>query len=835
MTAQRPFASSHSQSHSTTALARTQRQRQLCHERQCNQPCHDGHDGNGCFRSLCRRHHHGRFDALVVTPRASPPKAIHAPAMHSHRQVPTPLMSPPAERPLSAASPSLLAASGPTPHVSHLPAGPTTVAATAVTAIVPPQPSPPLSPNTPPLNARKPSFMAKIRESARDVVNATTGRNRSPSAQGRARPSSATAAGPSTPPSGSPRMAPSPNASPLFGHSTHHNHGGSTPPGTPPNEAFPPLSLGAPAAGASANSSNHSLHTAISGGGVTSPGPAPSHGDTSPPPTMERKASLKEALQTLKSRTLSLGRSKSNDATDGAKAAKEGTLADKYGVCEKTCIGKGATAVVRLVHKPCATTGEERVYAVKEFRRRRKNESEREYIKKLTSEFCISSSLHHINVVETIDLIQDENAHWCEVMEYCAGGDLYSVIKGGKMSREEMYCCWKQLIFGVHYLHENGVAHRDIKPENLLLDHEGHLKITDFGVSEVFKICWETEPHLSKGICGSEPYIAPEEFEGGEYDAREVDVWACGIVLYAMVYSGIPWRSATKDDPNYAYYVKYRGRDFEAIDRLPSGCRELMYKILEPNPKARATIKDIMADPWFQSIETCFECREYGAPLPEGVELRPKLAAHVHHVQAVSPPRSRTSSNANTVAKEAAKATAAVVAGAGAPAAKDVAKAVSAAASAAVQQPEAIPPVPALPTEVKDRATVTAAAPPAPPATTRQPSGNTAHASGLPTPRASPSSASSLSPAAPAPLSPTLSPPHQPSSSKSAAAAATISPPPSAPSSPQFPPSTSTGGHPPALSPGGSSPKPQRSASTSSAPKNGLSKIEAAFRDLLHM
>ena len=64
-----------------------------------------------------------------------------------------------------------------------------------------------------------------------------------------------------------------------------------------------------------------------------------------------------------------------------------------------------------------------------EFRKRRRTESEKEYVKKLTAEFCISSTLHHINVVETVDLIQDENHNWCEVMEFCPGGDLYGAIK----------------------------------------------------------------------------------------------------------------------------------------------------------------------------------------------------------------------------------------------------------------------------------------------------------------------------------------------------------------------------------------------------------------------
>ena len=66
-----------------------------------------------------------------------------------------------------------------------------------------------------------------------------------------------------------------------------------------------------------------------------------------------------------------------------------------------------------------------------EFRKRRKNESEKEYVKKLTAEFCISSTLHHPNIVETVDLVQDENQHWCEVMEFCPGGDLYAAIKKG--------------------------------------------------------------------------------------------------------------------------------------------------------------------------------------------------------------------------------------------------------------------------------------------------------------------------------------------------------------------------------------------------------------------
>jgi protein-serine/threonine kinase len=114
---------------------------------------------------------------------------------------------------------------------------------------------------------------------------------------------------------------------------------------------------------------------------------------------------------------------------------------------------------------------------LQEFRKRRKNETEKEYVKKLTAEFCISSTLHHPNVVETVDLVQDEAQHWCEVMEFCPGGDLYAAIKKGGMSPSEVECCFKQMLAGVAYLHGQGVAHRDIKPENLLFDLKGHLKV----------------------------------------------------------------------------------------------------------------------------------------------------------------------------------------------------------------------------------------------------------------------------------------------------------------------------------------------------------------------
>ena len=157
-------------------------------------------------------------------------------------------------------------------------------------------------------------------------------------------------------------------------------------------------------------------------------------------------------------------------------------------------------------------------------------------------------------------------------------------------------------------MHSMGVAHRDIKPENLLLDAVGHVKITDFGVSDVFRMCWEKSTHYSKGLCGSEPYIAPEQFECKEYDARLVDVWAAAVVFYCMQFQELPWRVAKMSDPTFKEFVhSYHGSPAPSpLSNLsPRDCRPLLKKMLCPDPKGRWGMDEILKDPWLTSVELC--------------------------------------------------------------------------------------------------------------------------------------------------------------------------------------------------------------------------------------
>jgi protein-serine/threonine kinase len=122
-------------------------------------------------------------------------------------------------------------------------------------------------------------------------------------------------------------------------------------------------------------------------------------------------------------------------------------------------------------------------------------------------------------------------------MEYCPGKDMFTKIRDVGFAECEIDCLYKQLLTGIEYLHEVGVVHRDLKPENLLLDSTHRiLKITDFGnlllnigVASVFKTQFEKEPRKINGVCGSAPYIAPEEWiENSAYLPTKVDIWACG-------------------------------------------------------------------------------------------------------------------------------------------------------------------------------------------------------------------------------------------------------------------------------------------------------------------
>lgn len=167
-------------------------------------------------------------------------------------------------------------------------------------------------------------------------------------------------------------------------------------------------------------------------------------------------------------------------------------LQSKYGKLGKV-LGSGAGGSVRLLKR----NSDGVTFAVKQFRDRHAWESEKDYAKKVTAEFCIGSTLHHGNIIETLDIIH-EGDHWYEVMEY-APYDLFAIVMTGKMTKEEIACAFKQIISGVAYLHGMGLAHRDLKLDNVVVNEHGIMKLIDFGSAVVFRYPFENDIVLASG------------------------------------------------------------------------------------------------------------------------------------------------------------------------------------------------------------------------------------------------------------------------------------------------------------------------------------------------
>ncbi|TRM61900.1 kinase-like domain-containing protein [Schizophyllum amplum] len=232
--------------------------------------------------------------------------------------------------------------------------------------------------------------------------------------------------------------------------------------------------------------------------------------------------------------------------------ATQAHLGKKYGKWGRV-LGSGAGGTVRLIKASNKNGGT--IYAVKEFRPKRNGESEKEYQKKVTAEFCVGSTLKHKNIIETVDIVSD-HGHYYEVMEY-APYDLFSVVMSGKMCRPEIYCVFRQICDGVEYLHSIGLAHRDLKLDNCVMTTDNVVKLIDFGTATVFHYPGK-KPVLATGIVGSDPYLAPEVLSCAEtgYDPRKTDVWSVAIIFMCMLLRRFPWKIPDpKTDASFRAFV----------------------------------------------------------------------------------------------------------------------------------------------------------------------------------------------------------------------------------------------------------------------------------------
>uniref|UniRef100_A0A914E2X9 non-specific serine/threonine protein kinase n=1 Tax=Acrobeloides nanus TaxID=290746 RepID=A0A914E2X9_9BILA len=179
------------------------------------------------------------------------------------------------------------------------------------------------------------------------------------------------------------------------------------------------------------------------------------------------------------------------------------------------------------------------------------------------------------------------------IMEYVSGGELFDyIVKHGRLKPPEARRFFQQIISGVDYCHRHMVVHRDLKPENLLLDDRNNVKIADFGLSNIM-----TDGDFLRTSCGSPNYAAPEVISGKLlYAGPEVDVWSCGVILYALLCGTLPF----DDEHVPTLFRKIKSGIFPVPDYLDKSVVNLLLHMLQVDPMKRATIKDVIQHEWFR-------------------------------------------------------------------------------------------------------------------------------------------------------------------------------------------------------------------------------------------
>ncbi|KAL9297201.1 hypothetical protein ACSQ67_023097 [Phaseolus vulgaris] len=166
--------------------------------------------------------------------------------------------------------------------------------------------------------------------------------------------------------------------------------------------------------------------------------------------------------------------------------------------------------------------------AIKILNRRKIKSMEME--EKVRREIKILRLFMHPHIIRLYEVIETPSDIYV-VMEYVKSGELFDyIVEKGRLQEDEARNFFQQIISGVEYCHRNMVVHRDLKPENLLLDSKCNVKIADFGLSNIMR-----DGHFLKTSCGSPNYAAPEVISGKLYAGPEVDVWSCGVILYALL------------------------------------------------------------------------------------------------------------------------------------------------------------------------------------------------------------------------------------------------------------------------------------------------------------
>jgi len=214
-------------------------------------------------------------------------------------------------------------------------------------------------------------------------------------------------------------------------------------------------------------------------------------------------------------------------------------------------------------------------------------------VERVAREIHILKLIRHPHIIQLYEIIETPRQLYL-IMEYASGGELFDyIVQHGRAKEPEACRFLHQILAGIEQVHSMHVVHRDLKPENLLLDERRDIKIVDFGLSNTHQV-----GQLLQTACGSPCYAAPEMIAGHQYEPSMVDIWSCGVILFALVCGYLPF-----EDQNTAeLYNKILNAEYEIPNFVSPEVSSLIAGMLTTDPGKRLTIEGIRWHPWYRQI-----------------------------------------------------------------------------------------------------------------------------------------------------------------------------------------------------------------------------------------
>lgn len=231
--------------------------------------------------------------------------------------------------------------------------------------------------------------------------------------------------------------------------------------------------------------------------------------------------------------------------------------------------------------------------------------ADEEMRKRFRKEAMALSKLNHPNIAIIHDFNTERDVDFL-AMEYISGVTLREKSLSGALPEAEVISLGKQAAEALEAAHEQGIIHRDLKPGNIMVTPKGLLKVLDFGLAKLFQPAGTIDKTLtlsgSQGLTGTLPYMAPEQLDGREVDAR-TDIYALGAIFHELVTGKKPFPQETPSEIMRAILDKQPERPRSLGAQISEGLERIIFKCLEKEPANRyASARELIAD--LNQVET---------------------------------------------------------------------------------------------------------------------------------------------------------------------------------------------------------------------------------------